>query len=71
MWKAHGERGVDGVLTYFAEDCVCEAHGHADRATFEGKQGLRERDRHFAEMWEDLTIEPGNSSTRAKALLSR
>lgn len=59
MWKAYGERGVDGVLTYFAEDCVCEDFTDMpDRATYEGKQGLRERDRHFAEIWEDLTIEP-------------
>lgn len=51
--------GVDGVLDYFAEDCVCEDFPDMpDRATYEGKAGLRERDEHFAEIWGDLVIEP-------------
>jgi ketosteroid isomerase-like protein len=59
MWSDYGERGVDGVLDYFAEDCVCEDFTDMpDRETYEGKQGIRERDMHFAETWGDLAIEP-------------
>ena len=59
MWKDYDERGIDGVLDYFVEDCVCEDFTDMpDRATYEGKQGIRERDKHFAEIWGDLTIEP-------------
>lgn len=29
-----------------------------DRATYEGREGVRERDEHFAEIWGDLIIDP-------------
>ena len=54
---------VDGAITsldeYFAEDCVVEDFPEMpDRARYVGREGVRERDRHFAEIWGDFVIEP-------------
>ena len=58
-WKAYGEQGVDGLLGFFAEDCVCEDYPEMpDRASYKGREGVRRRDDHFREMWGDLVIEP-------------
>ena len=59
-WKEYTDRGVDGVLGYFAEDCVIEDYPEMpDRARLcREEQGVRERDRHFAEIWGDFVIEP-------------
>ena len=53
----HG--GVDAVLDYYAEDCVVEDFPEMpDRATYAGKEGVRERDRHFGEIWGDWVLDP-------------
>ena len=58
-WKEYTDRGVDGVLGYFAKDCVIEDYPEMpDRADYVGWDGVRERDRHFAEIWGDFVIEP-------------
>jgi ketosteroid isomerase-like protein len=58
LYMAHGSI-VDAVLDYFAEDCVFEDFPDLpDPGTYVGKVGLRERDRHFAEIWGDYVIEP-------------
>jgi ketosteroid isomerase-like protein len=58
-WKASIERGVDGLLDLYAEDCVCEDFPDMpDRATYEGRDGVRKRDEHFSRIWGDLLIEP-------------
>jgi ketosteroid isomerase-like protein len=59
-WKAYSERGVDAVLDYFAEDCVCEnlPEGPDSATAYAGREGVRERDELFAEIWGDLVIEP-------------
>ena len=59
VWKEYTDRGVDGALGYFAEDCVVEDFPEMpDGASYSGKAGVRERDRHFAEIWGDFVIEP-------------
>ena len=58
-WRAFIERGVDGVAEYYAEDSVIEALPDApDRATRNGREGVRKRYRDFSEAWEDLSWEP-------------
>jgi ketosteroid isomerase-like protein len=58
-WKVYGEQGIDGVLDYFAKDCVCEDTPQTpDRAIYEGREGARARNERFAESWGDLVIEP-------------
>ena len=58
-WKAYADHGIDGSLDYFAEDCVVEDFPDMpDRASYVGREGVRERDRHFAETWGDFVIEP-------------
>ena len=48
-WKAYIERGVDGLLDLYAEDCVCEDFPDMpDRATYEGRDG-RDRWRGISE----------------------
>ncbi len=58
-WRQYTDHGVDGVLDYFAKDCVIEDYPEMpDRADYVGWDGVRERDRHFAEIWGDFVIEP-------------
>jgi ketosteroid isomerase-like protein len=58
-WTAFGEDGWDAAERYFAEDCRVEDFPEmADRAAYEGRPGLRERDAHFRESWGDFAIEP-------------
>ena len=61
-WKVYVDHGGidDAVLEdYFAEDCVVEDFPDMpDRASYVGREGVRERDRHFAEIWGDFVIEP-------------
>jgi ketosteroid isomerase-like protein len=58
-WKEYVDRGVEGVLGYFAKDCVIEDYPEMpDRADYVGWDGVRERDRHFAEIWGNFVIEP-------------
>jgi ketosteroid isomerase-like protein len=57
-WQAYRDHGMDAAVGYFAEDCVIEDLPEMpDRATYMGGEGLRERDRHFAEVWGDYVIE--------------
>jgi ketosteroid isomerase-like protein len=58
-WRAFIERGVDGVIEYYAEDCVIEAVPEApDQTIREGWEGMRVRYRNFSEAWESLDWEP-------------
>ena len=58
-WRVFGERGIDGVLNYFAENCVCEDTPQTPgRATYEGREGALARYERFAESWGDVAIEP-------------
>jgi len=58
-WKGFTDRGLDAALDYFAGDCVCEDFPELpDHATYEGKEGVRERNRQFTETWGDLVFEP-------------
>lgn len=58
-WEAYNDRGLDAALDYYAEDCVCEdVPDLPDPATYRGKEGARERERHFRETWVDWAWEP-------------
>jgi ketosteroid isomerase-like protein len=58
-WEARVNQGVEPVLEYFAEDCVVEDFPNLpDPGVYEGKEGVREINRHFLEMWGDFTQEP-------------
>ena len=58
-WQAFSDGGIDATLVYYAEDCVSEDFPELpDRATYEGRKGLRDRNRQFADSWGDLVIEP-------------
>ena len=58
-WRAYNDEGIEAVTEYFAHDCVCEdVFGLPDGATYRGREGVRERDRHFEETWGDLGWEP-------------
>ncbi len=58
-WAAYAEGGWDAALPYFAQDCVVEDFPEmADREHYGGREGLRERDRHFRESFGDFAIEP-------------
>jgi ketosteroid isomerase-like protein len=58
-WKAFNDGGIDPRLDYYAEDCVIEDFPELpDHATYEGKAGLRRRNRQFTESWENLTFQP-------------
>jgi ketosteroid isomerase-like protein len=61
-WEVYVDHGWmhDAVLDeYFTEDCVVEDYPEMpDRASYVGREGVRERDRHFAEIWGDFVIEP-------------
>jgi len=58
-WRAYTTRGIDATLDYYSEDCVCEDVPELpDRATYRGREGLRERYRHFVEAWGDFAAEP-------------
>jgi ketosteroid isomerase-like protein len=58
-WKAYNEKGIEAVGEYFADDCVSEdVPDLPDRATYRGKAGAQERERHFRETWGDWAWEP-------------
>jgi ketosteroid isomerase-like protein len=62
-WKAVQDLGLDAAVEssadWFAEDCVFEDFPEmADRARYVGREGLRERTTHFAEIWGDFVMEP-------------
>jgi ketosteroid isomerase-like protein len=58
-WKIYSERGLEPALAYFSEDCVShDFPDMPDRATYHGRQGLRDRTAHFAEIWGDFAMEP-------------
>jgi ketosteroid isomerase-like protein len=59
-WGAFQTGGIDAALDYYTQDCVCEDWPELpDRSTYEGREGLRERNRQFAEgPWRDLDFEP-------------
>ena len=57
-WSAYTDRGIDAALDYYSEDCVCEDLPELpDRATYQGREGLWERNRHFVEIWGDFMAE--------------
>ena len=57
-WRAYTDRGIDAALDYYSEDCVCEDLPELpDRATYQGREGLRERNWHFVENWGDFVAE--------------
>jgi ketosteroid isomerase-like protein len=63
VWEILAGRGVEVALLhyaeYFAEDCVFEDFPELpDHAVYVGREGMREIDRHFREMWGELTQEP-------------
>ncbi|HXE98709.1 MAG TPA: nuclear transport factor 2 family protein [Solirubrobacterales bacterium] len=59
-WGAFLTGGIDAALDYYAEDSVCEDWPELpDRSTYEGREGLRERNQQFAEgPWRDFDFEP-------------
>ena len=58
-WKAFTDRGVDATLDYYAEDCVCEDFPELpDGTTYEGRKGVLDRYRQFADTWGDFVMEP-------------
>ncbi len=70
-WRAFIERGLDGSAGYYAEDCVIEAIPEApDRATRQGREGIRLRYEEWAEAWAELTWSLWSSSTRARTSCS-
>jgi ketosteroid isomerase-like protein len=59
VWETVASRDVEAVLGYFTEDCVMEDFPELpDAAVYGGKEGVREIDRHFREMWGDFVMEP-------------
>jgi ketosteroid isomerase-like protein len=59
VWRAYNNQGLEAALDYFAGDIVCEDFPELpDRATYEGKEGFRERYRHFTEIWGDFVMKP-------------
>jgi ketosteroid isomerase-like protein len=59
VWRAYKDRGIDGALDYVADDCVAEDVPELpDRAIYQGREGWRERYRHFVEVWGDFVAEP-------------
>ena len=58
-WRAYGARGIEAALEYYTEDCVCEDFPDLpDRATSQGKAGVRERYWRFVETWGDFVMKP-------------
>jgi ketosteroid isomerase-like protein len=63
VWKVFSSRGLEAALEsydeWFAVDCVFEDFPDMpDRATYRGKEGVRGRTTHFAEIWGDFVMEP-------------
>lgn len=63
VWEVVAGEGVEAALEsftkYFTEDCVFEDFPELpDHATYVGRKGMREIDRHFREMWSELIQEP-------------
>jgi ketosteroid isomerase-like protein len=63
VWEIVAGRGVEAALLeyaeYFTDDCVFEDFPELpDHAVYVGKEGMREIDRHFREMWGELVQEP-------------
>jgi ketosteroid isomerase-like protein len=58
-WDVVVTEGIEAVLPYFVEDCVLEDFPELpDHAVYHGREGVREIDRHFREMWGEFTQEP-------------
>jgi ketosteroid isomerase-like protein len=58
-WEARVSRGIDAVLEYFTDDCVIEDFPELpDHGVYRGRQGVREINRHFLEMWGEFVQEP-------------
>jgi ketosteroid isomerase-like protein len=58
-WQAYNDAGIDGYLDYIADDCVSEDVPELpDGAIYQGREGGRERERHFRETWGDWDWEP-------------
>ncbi len=63
VWKVVQDRGLDAALEmsgdWFADDCLFEDFPEmADRASYVGQEGLRERSKHFTEIWQDFVMQP-------------
>jgi ketosteroid isomerase-like protein len=60
VWGIVVSRGVEAVLVeYFTEDCVVEDFPELpDHAVYVCREGVREIDRHFREMWGEFVQEP-------------
>jgi ketosteroid isomerase-like protein len=57
-WRSYTDQGIDAALEYYSEDCVSEDLPELpDRATYQGREGLWERNRHFVEIWGDFVAE--------------
>lgn len=58
-WQTYVEQGLDHALDYFAEDCEIEDFPEmVDRATYVGRDGIRERTGHFEEAWGNFAMDP-------------
>ena len=62
VWAIVAEEGVEIALEsfaeYFTEDCIFEDFPELpDHAVYVGREGMREIDRHFREMWDELVQE--------------
>lgn len=80
LWRAYRERGLDDAASdYYADDCILEdMQDLPDGRTYTGGKGLRDRYRHFVEIWGDFSIEPlefidgdGNSVVVVAAMTGR
>jgi ketosteroid isomerase-like protein len=58
-WQTVVAGGIEAGLDFFTEDCVLEDFPELpDHAVYQGREGVREIDRHFREMWGEFTQEP-------------
>ncbi len=58
-WETRVSGKVEDVLDYFTDDCVSEDFPELpDHAVYVGREGVREIDGHFREMWGELVQEP-------------
>ena len=63
-WETRVSGEVEDVLDYFTDDCVSEDFPELpDHAVYLGREGVREIDGHFREMWGELVQEPVTSSS--------
>jgi ketosteroid isomerase-like protein len=58
-WSAYAADDFDRSLECFAQEWVGEDPPNLpDHGTYNGREGVRERERRFREIWGDLTWEP-------------